>query len=108
MIYLHEQHTSIFIGDRVVCNPLFADDIELMAGINNDLQDLAYQLQVLDYTQIENFDAFAFTYVICCLQADGVPSTTVTLHRQHSVTYRIRHHRLPISTNSKNQRYAHR
>ena len=40
-----ENHiTSISIGGRPVCNPRFADDIDMMGGTNNELQDLTTKL----------------------------------------------------------------
>ena len=37
---LHDHHTSICIGGCPICNPLFADDIDLMGGGSCELQDL--------------------------------------------------------------------
>ena len=36
--------TSISIGHRPICNPRFADDIDLMGGSNGELQDLTGRL----------------------------------------------------------------
>ena len=41
---LEEHTTSISIGGRPVCNLRFADDIDLMGGTNNELQDLTNKL----------------------------------------------------------------
>ena len=41
---LSNHHTSISIGGRPLCNLRFADDIDLMAGSNNELQDLTDRL----------------------------------------------------------------
>ena len=41
---LHDHHTSISIGGRPICNLRFADDIDLMAGSNQELQDLTNSL----------------------------------------------------------------
>ena len=41
---LHDQHTSISIGGRSICNLRFADDIDLMGGSNVKLQDLTNRL----------------------------------------------------------------
>ena len=41
---LHDPHTSIFIGGRPICNLRFADDIDLTAGSNGELQDLTNKL----------------------------------------------------------------
>lgn len=41
---LHNHLTSISIGGRPLCNLRFADDIDLMAGSNNELQDLTDRL----------------------------------------------------------------
>ena len=48
---LHDNHTSISIGGRPICNLRFADDIDLMDGSNGELQDLtnratAYGMEV--------------------------------------------------------------
>ena len=37
---LHDQHTSISIGGRPVCNLRFADDMDLMGGSKGELRDL--------------------------------------------------------------------
>ena len=41
---LSEHSTSISVGGRSVCNLRFADDIDLMAGSNEELQDLTNRL----------------------------------------------------------------
>ena len=41
---LLDHHTSISIGGRPLCNLRFADDIDLMAGSNNELQVLTTRL----------------------------------------------------------------
>ena len=41
---LHNHHTSISIGGRPICNPRFADDVDLMGGINGEFQDLTNRL----------------------------------------------------------------
>ena len=41
---LHDHHTSISIGGHKVCNLRFADDIDLMAGSNEELQQLTDRL----------------------------------------------------------------
>ena len=41
---LHDHHTSISIGGRPICNPRFADDVDLMSGINGEFQDLTNRL----------------------------------------------------------------
>lgn len=41
---LHDHHTSISIGGRPICNLRFADDIDLMGGSNQELQDLTNSL----------------------------------------------------------------
>ena len=41
---LHDHHTSISIGGRPICNPRFADGVDLMSGTNGELQDLANRL----------------------------------------------------------------
>lgn len=41
---LHDHHTSISIGGRPLCNLRFADDIDLMAGSNSELQNLTDKL----------------------------------------------------------------
>ena len=41
---LQDHHTSISIGGRPLCNLQFADDIDLMEGSNNELQDLMSRL----------------------------------------------------------------
>ena len=41
---LHEFHPSISIGGRRVCNLRFADDIDLIAGTNEELQNLTDRL----------------------------------------------------------------
>jgi hypothetical protein len=41
---LHDHHTTISIGGRPVCNLRFADDIDLMGGSNDELQDLTNRL----------------------------------------------------------------
>jgi len=41
---LEDHTTSISIGGRPVCNLRFADDIDLMGGSNNELQDLTNKL----------------------------------------------------------------
>ena len=40
----HGHHTSISIGGRPICNPRFADGVDLMSGTNGELQDLANRL----------------------------------------------------------------
>ena len=40
----HDQHTSIFIGGRPICNLRFADDIDSVEGSNAEVQDLANRL----------------------------------------------------------------
>lgn len=42
---LRDHHTSISIGGRPLCNLRFADDIDLMAGSNNELQVLTTRLE---------------------------------------------------------------
>ena len=37
---LHDHHTSISIGGRLIRNPRFAADIDLMDGSNGELEDL--------------------------------------------------------------------
>ena len=39
-----DHHTSISIGGRPICNPRFADGVDLMSGTNGELQDLANRL----------------------------------------------------------------
>jgi len=41
---LTDHRTTISIGGRKVCNLRFADDIDLMAGSNQELQELTYSL----------------------------------------------------------------
>ncbi|PIK33493.1 endonuclease-reverse transcriptase [Apostichopus japonicus] len=41
---LQDHHTSISIGGRPICNLRFADDIDLMGGNINDLQDFTNKL----------------------------------------------------------------
>ena len=41
---LENHHTSISIGGRPICNLRFADDIDLMAGTNDELQSLTNKL----------------------------------------------------------------
>ncbi|CAH1250101.1 Hypp8767 [Branchiostoma lanceolatum] len=41
---LQDHHTSISIGGRRICNLRFADDIDLLAGTNTELQDLTDKL----------------------------------------------------------------
>ena len=41
---LHNPITTICIGGRPICNLHFADDIDLMAGSNSDLQELTNKL----------------------------------------------------------------
>ena len=41
---LHEHHTSISINGRPICNLRFADDIDLMAGSKQELQELTDRL----------------------------------------------------------------
>ena len=41
---LHDHHTSISISGRPICNIRFADDIDLMDGNNDELQDLTNRL----------------------------------------------------------------
>jgi len=41
---LNDHHTTISIGGRKVCNLRFADDIDLMAGSNQELQELTNSL----------------------------------------------------------------
>ena len=41
---LYNHHKSISIGGRPICNPRFADDIDLMGGSNGELQDLTNRL----------------------------------------------------------------
>ena len=41
---LHDHVTTISIGGRPVCNLRFADDIDLMAGSNSELQELTTKL----------------------------------------------------------------
>ena len=41
---LHDQHTSISIGGRPVCNLRFADDMDLMGGSKGELRDLTNRL----------------------------------------------------------------
>ena len=41
---LHDHHTSISTGGRLICKVRFADDIDLMGGSNDELQDLANRL----------------------------------------------------------------
>ena len=41
---LHDHHISISNGGRPICNPRFADDIELMSGNTGELHDLANRL----------------------------------------------------------------
>jgi hypothetical protein len=41
---LQDHHTSISIGGRSLCNLRFADDIDLMGGSNEELQDLTNKL----------------------------------------------------------------
>lgn len=43
---LQDHHTSISIGGRRVCNLRFADDIDLLAGSNEELQHLTDRLNV--------------------------------------------------------------
>ena len=43
---LHDHHTSISIGGRLLCNPQFADGIDLMSSSNGELQDLTNRLVV--------------------------------------------------------------
>ena len=46
---LYDHTTTISIGGRPVCNLRFADDIDLMAGSNNELQDLTKKLSEKAY-----------------------------------------------------------
>ena len=41
---LHDYHTSLSIGRRSICSLRFADDIDLMGGSNDELQDLTNRL----------------------------------------------------------------
>ena len=41
---LHDHDTSISISGRPICNPRFADDIELAGGSNGKLQNLTNRL----------------------------------------------------------------
>ena len=41
---LHNHHTSISISGRPICNLPFADDIDLMGGSYDELQDLTKRL----------------------------------------------------------------
>ena len=41
---LHDHHTSISTDGRLVCNLLFADNIDLMGSSNGELQDLTNRL----------------------------------------------------------------
>ena len=42
---LHDHHTSISIGGRPLCSLRFADDIDLLGGNNQELQDLTTRLE---------------------------------------------------------------
>ena len=41
---LHDHDTSISIGGRPICNLRFVDDIDLMGGSNDELQDFTNKL----------------------------------------------------------------
>ena len=41
---VHDHHTSISIGGRPTGNLVFADNIDLMGGSNDELQDLTNRL----------------------------------------------------------------
>ena len=41
---LHDHHTSISIGGRPMCNPRFADGIDLIGACTGELQDLTKRL----------------------------------------------------------------
>ena len=41
---LHDHQTSISVGVRCICNLRFADDVDLMGGSSNELQDPTYRL----------------------------------------------------------------
>ena len=41
---LHNHHTSISIGGRPMCNPRFADGIDLIGACTGELQDLTKRL----------------------------------------------------------------
>ena len=41
---LHDHHISISIGGRPICNLQFADNIDLIGGSNDELQDLTNTL----------------------------------------------------------------
>ena len=41
---LHDHHTSVSTGGRLICNLRFADDIDLMGGSNGELQDFTNTL----------------------------------------------------------------
>ena len=40
----HDHQTSIYTGERPICNLRFADDVNLMGGSNGELQDLTSRL----------------------------------------------------------------
>ena len=40
----HDHQTSIYTGERPICNLRFADDIDLADGSNGELQDLTIRL----------------------------------------------------------------
>ena len=40
----HDHQTSIYTGERPICNLRFADDVNLMGGSNGELQDLTNRL----------------------------------------------------------------
>ena len=42
---LHDHHISISIGGRPICNLQFADNIDLIGGSNDELQDLTNRLE---------------------------------------------------------------
>ena len=40
----HDHQTSIYTGERPICNLRFADDVNLMGGSNGELKDLINRL----------------------------------------------------------------
>ena len=103
---LHNHTTTITIGGRPLCNLRFADDIDLMAGSNTELQDLtdklsaragAYGMEIstaksktmvnstkninanitMDGEQLEEVDSFK--YLGATLSKDGTSNTEVRI-----------------------------
>ena len=68
---LHDHETSISIGGRKVCNLRFADDIDLLAGTNEELQELTDKL---------NKSAAAFGMEISSEKSKVMVNTTRNTH----------------------------